>query len=168
MEQSNGMSLKVLAIVLALFALLVGYLLGNWIIQLVTGGGSNTSQLLDPDNKVVEQEIILEDEDTEESISGNYFMSISEEQGNIDTYTPYSQDSQIRSNEVYVIQVGAFNSRINAEVLSQELSSKGFQTFIADESIPYKVQIGAFTDRDQAEEIEQEVEALGYDAFITH
>src|SRR5690554_2481416 len=107
MEHSNGMSLKVLAIVLALFALLVGYLLGNWIIQLVTGGSSNTSQLLDTDNKVVEKEIILEDEDTEESISGNYFMSISEEQGNIGTYTSYSQDSQISSTEVYVIQVGA-------------------------------------------------------------
>ena len=38
MDQSNSMSLKVLVIVLALFALLVGYLMGNWIIQLVTGG----------------------------------------------------------------------------------------------------------------------------------
>lgn len=157
MERSNSMSLKVLVIVLMMLGLLVGYLLGNWFIQLVTGERPGSQHFLDEGNKVVEEEIILEDEEAEESASYNYFT------GNFT-----NQDGQIHSKEVFVIQVGAFNSRKNAEELSNELSQKGFPTIIADENIPYKVQIGAFTERSQAEEIEREVEALGYEAFITH
>lgn len=163
MDQSNSMSLKVLVIVLALFALLVGYLMGNWIIQLVTGESPNTGRLAKTGNKVVEEEIILKDEEVESSISNKYSLNLSSgQERNI------PQNSQDVSREVFVIQVGAFNNRKNAEALSQELASKGFQTFITDESIPYKVQIGAFKDRKEAEEVEKEVKALGYEAFITH
>lgn len=62
MDQSNSMSLKVLVIVLALFALLVGYLMGNWVIQLVTGDSPNKNHIAKTDNKVIEEEIILKDE----------------------------------------------------------------------------------------------------------
>ncbi|HHU92544.1 MAG TPA: SPOR domain-containing protein [Halanaerobiaceae bacterium] len=166
MDQSNSMSLKVLVIVLALFALLVGYLMGNWVIQLVTGDSPNKNHIAKTDNKVIEEEIILKDEKSQSSISGNYLLNTSSAQENY--ISNLSQDNQMKSREVFVIQVGAFNNRRNAEILSQELASKGFQTFIADESLPYKVQIGAFTDRKEAEEIEREVKALGYEAFITH
>jgi len=166
MDQSNSMSLKVLVIVLALFALLVGYLMGNWIIQLVTGGSPNTARLAKTDNKVVEEEIILKDEEAESSIATNYSLNLSSGQ---ERNTPQnSQEDREESREVFVIQVGAFNNRKNAEALSRELANKGFQTFIADESLPFKVQIGAFIDRREAEEIEKEVKALGYEAFITH
>lgn len=164
----DRMSLGVLVIVLALLGLLVGYLLGNWLIQLVTGDNPGSTHLLEDNNRVIEEEIVLEDEEIEESVSENYYMDISSTQGNINSYDSDTQDSQIRSEGVFVIQVGAFNSMVNAEELSNELALKGFQTVIADESIPYKVQIGAFTNRNQAEEIKEEVEALGYDAFITH
>lgn len=166
MDQSNSMSLKVLVIVLALFALLVGYLMGNWIIQLVTGESPNTGRLAKTGNKVVEEEIILKDEEVESSISNKYSLNMSS--GQERNIPQNSQEKQDVSREVFVIQVGAFNNRKNAEALSQELASKGFQTFIADESIPYKVQIGAFKDRKEAEEVEKEVKALGYEAFITH
>ncbi|NLM97973.1 MAG: SPOR domain-containing protein [Halanaerobiaceae bacterium] len=156
MEGTNSMSLKVLVIILMMLGLLVGYLLGNWFIQLVTGERPGNLHFLDEGSRVVEEEIILEDEE-EESASYNYFTG---------SFT--AQESQIQSKEVFVIQVGAFNSRRNAEELSNELSQKGFPAVIADEKIPYKVQIGAFTDRSKAEEIEKEIEALGYDAFITH
>src|SRR5690554_4917586 len=113
MDQSNSMSLKVLVIVLALFALLVGYLMGNWIIQLVTGGSPNTARLAKTDNKVVEEEIILKDEEAESSIATNYSLNLSSGQ---ERNTPQnSQEDREESREVFVIQVGAFNNRKNAE-----------------------------------------------------
>ena len=169
-RSNNSMSLTVLVIVLAMLGLLVGYLLGNWFIQLVTGDSPGSSQLAE-DNKVVEEEIILEDDETEESSSENYILDPSsqvEENNNTNDSNNNIQDKQTKSQGVFVIQVGAFNSMQNARELSDKLLEYGFQTVIADESLPYKVQIGAFSDRDKAEEIEKKVEALGYDAFITH
>lgn len=170
MDRSNSMSLTVLVIVLAMLGLLVGYLLGNWVIQLVTGGSHDNSQLAESNNKVVEEEIILEDNKTEESNSQNYILDSSSQTENSGTNDSSNtiQDKQIKSKEVFVIQVGAFNSMEYARELSDALLEKGFQAVIADENVPYKVQIGAFSDREKAEEIEKKVEALGYDAFITH
>ncbi|MFP4661555.1 MAG: SPOR domain-containing protein [Halanaerobiales bacterium] len=178
MERSNNMSLTVLVIVLAMLGLLVGYLLGNWFIQLVTGENPESSQLADPGNTVVEEEIILDEEGTEESSSENILLDSSPEiEGDTDTPdtntgdtlgTNLQTENQLQSDNVYVIQVGAFNSLQNAKQLGNELTEKGFQVFIADENLPYKVQIGAFTDREKAEETEKKVKSLGYDTFITH
>ncbi|MFW6022172.1 MAG: SPOR domain-containing protein [Halanaerobiaceae bacterium] len=165
MERSSGMSLTVLVIVLAMLGLLVGYLLGNWFIQLVTGESPDASQLADTGNKVVEEEIILEDNETEESLSGYYThdSSTSERDDNEE-----NNNNQIQSEDVFVVQVGAFNSKQNAKSLSNELIQKGYQTVITDEAIPYKVQLRAFANRNEAEEMKKEIESLGYDAFITH
>lgn len=172
MDRSNSMSLTVLVIVLAMLGLLVGYLLGNWFIQLVTGENTDISQLADSGNKVVEEEIILDENEAEESTSENYILDpapeIEENSNSNASNKAYTQSEQIKSEEVFVIQVGAFNSLQNARQLSDNLTDKGFQVVIADESVPYKVQIGAFPNRDKAEEMEKKVKALGYDAFITH
>ncbi|MEJ6950429.1 SPOR domain-containing protein [Natronospora cellulosivora (SeqCode)] len=172
MERSNNMSLTVLVIVLAMLGLLVGYLLGNWFIQLVTGG-TETQHLADSGNRVVEEEIILEDDssDSEESIS-NYF-SLDDSQGNSSNNqnlnnNSISQSQQFSTQGLYVLQVGAFNSRQNALSLTSELQDKGFQAVIAEGGVPYKVQIKAFNNREEAEDMQKEVEALGYDSFITH
>ncbi|MFW5981835.1 MAG: hypothetical protein ACOCQO_01360, partial [Halanaerobiaceae bacterium] len=71
MERSNNMSLTVLVVVLAMLGLLVGYLLGNWFIQLVTGG-DDTQHLADSGDSVVEEEIILEDDEAEESTANHF------------------------------------------------------------------------------------------------
>lgn len=173
MDRSNSMSLTVLVIILAMLGLLVGYLLGNWFIQLVTGESPDISRLADSGNKVVEEEIVLDDNEAEESASENYILDPSpqkKEENNTNNLMSSNirTEDQIRSEEVFVIQVGAFNSLQNAKQLSDNLKDKGFQVVIADESLPYKVQIGAFPNRDKAEEMEEKVKDLGYDAFITH
>jgi len=164
MERGNGLSLTVTVIILAIFGLFVGYILGNWFIQLVTGGSSEPSQLTS-NEKIIEEEIILEDEETEESYSSEFNLQDETSSAKVNQGNELTQE-QLRG-EVYAVQVGAFNSYNNALSLKEELASKGFQAVIT-EGIPYKVQLGATTDRQEAEETEKKIEELGYEAFITH
>lgn len=169
MNRENTFSLTVMVIVMALLAIFVGYLLGNWLIQLVTGSSPETRQVVD--KKIVEEEII-EDEETGEYIyeENDDNNSVNDSVSIIPSQEEESDEEFIKEQlkgEVYVVQVGAFNNRNNAEKLQQELANKGYQAIIT-EGVPYKVQLGATNDREMAEKTEKEVEALGYDAFITH
>lgn len=167
MARGNTFSLTVMVIILAMLGLFVGYLLGNWFIQLVTGESPGTRQVVE--NKVVEEEIIVEDDKAEsstndlESVQDEFIL----EQGEFileDEQKPVRE--QIKG-DVYVVQVGAFQSYENALTLKEQLAKDGFQAVIT-EGVPYKVQLGATIDRKVAEETEKKLEALGYDAFITH
>lgn len=172
MDRSNSLSITALVIVLALLGLFVGYLLGNWFIQVVTGGNPDTQQVQGPgQNEVVEEELIIEDEN-ENQDNGKEEESFSDSNTTTSQIESYSESNDLVEDqlkgEVYVVQVGAFNKRDNALDLKEELTRKGFQVMVTDEGLPYKVQIRAFTDREKAKELEEKVEQLGYDAFITH
>lgn len=168
MERGSTLSLTVMVIILAMLGLFVGYLLGNWFIQLVTGDATTTSKSTF-DNRVVEEEIVVEEEektkkeeppatDTEDSAD----QTLVQEKDASQNYAT----EQIKGN-VFVVQVGAFGNYKNALSLQEQLKEKGFQAVIT-EGVPYKVQLGATTDRSEAEKTEKTVESLGYDAFITH
>lgn len=156
MDRSNTMSLTVMVIILAMLGLFIGYLLGNWFIQLVTGEPTPSQQVVD--NKVVEEEIVVEDNEKDTS---TYF--------GVDSSTEFEQQEvkEQLSGEVFVIQVGAFSSYDNALSLKEELANKGYQATIT-EGAPFKVQLGATNDRKSAEETKKKIEALGYEAFIAH
>lgn len=160
MERRNSLSLTTVVIVLALLALFIGYLLGNWIIQLVVGTSPDDSSQL-TESKVMEEEIIVEDDSDNDLESSTSY--ISEDKNDKETISINQQ----LSGDVFVVQVGAFSSYNNAVVLKEELASKGFQAVIT-EGKPFKVQLGATTDRKTAEETEEKIKKLGYDAFITH
>ncbi len=158
MQKGSTLSLTIMVIFLALLGLFVGYLLGNWIIQLLTGGIPVSEQI--SENKVIEEELVVEDESAEQSAK-TYVLTEDEVYQESDDLV----ENQLRG-EVYVVQVGAFQHRNNALTLKNELSKKGFQAVIT-EGIPYKVQLVA-TGKAAAEKMEQEIETYGYDAFITH
>lgn len=67
----------------------------------------------------------------------------------------------------YRVQVGAFDSRANAERLMAQVKAKGFSAFIAVEGGKYKVQVGAFANRSNADSLKAKVKAAGFDAFIS-
>lgn len=168
MGRENGFPLSVTVIILAIFGLFVGYLLGNWVIQILIGGPSEYSPLAEnPTDNRIEQEIILEDQETQESYSGQF--NFEDELITDSTISDYERDSnnnQIQG-EVFAIQVGAFNDYSNAQILKDELAGKGFQAVVT-EGIPYKVQLGATPDRSRAEKTLKQLKELGYEAFITH
>ncbi|MFW5985962.1 MAG: SPOR domain-containing protein [Halanaerobiales bacterium] len=177
MDRNNSLSITALVIVLALLGLFVGYLLGNWFIQMVTGENSETQQVQGPeqDNKIVEEEIVLEEEEEDENdnkdenenkeSSSNYSTTAEDDNGSSDNNDLIENQLQ---GDVYVVQVGAFNNRQNAVSLKDELTAKGIQAVVTDEGPPYKVQTGASNNKEEAEELEEEIEKLGYEAFITH
>lgn len=170
MRRKNGLSLTVTVIVVALLAIFVGYLIGNWLIQIVIGNPDDGTELAG--KKIIKEEIIRDepDENKNNIDFNNRDQNINDIIKNKEGDTIKKNDFIVNDNnskDVFVVQVGAFNDYGNALALKKELESNGFQVIIT-EGIPYKVQLGASTERDEAEKIEDEIETLGYNAFITH
>lgn len=65
------------------------------------------------------------------------------------------------------VQVGAFRSRKNAEVLVRRLQEDGFQPFINYSAGMYRVRIGPFSNRADADGLAEELRAKNYDVFVT-
>ncbi len=171
MSRDSTFSLTIMVIIMALLAVFIGYLLGNWLIQMVTGDVDNSQQV--SQDKIVQEETI---KDSSQNIDNqNISMGNRSSENNNDDSNNNNNDSNntedIVTNQikgtVYTVQVGAFNNYNNAASLKEELEARGFNVIISDES-PYKVQLGATTDRGEAEKTEKEVETMGYNAFITH
>ena len=56
MSRRNSFTLTVMVIIMALLAIFVGYLIGNWLIQVVTGNPEPNQQVAK--EKIIEEEII--------------------------------------------------------------------------------------------------------------
>jgi cell division protein FtsN len=167
-NRGNTFSLTVMVIIMALLAVFIGYLLGSWLIQLVTGEITPQQALQEQE---INQEEVVEDNLNNTTIpddSQNDAQN-SEAQNNqnqTEEQPTINQENQI-AGEVYVVQVGAFGSRENAERFKQELSSKGFQVTVVDDSSLYKVQLAAKSEA-EAEDKKNDLDKLGYETFITH
>lgn len=62
---------------------------------------------------------------------------------------PEKKDAN-KNNKNYVLQLGAFKNRINAEAIHKELKEKGYQNYIKESNLPkegliYKVYVGPYT-----------------------
>jgi hypothetical protein len=154
-KRESTLSLTIMVIIMALLAIFVGYLLGNWIIQMLTGDNPDVHQVVQ--EKIIQEEIIGKNEDIPDK-------DFSSESLNYDLTENF--ESQL-SGDVFVVQVGAFNEYSNALSLKEELISKGFHPQVT-EGIPYKVQLGASTERQEVELVKKKLESFGYEAFITH
>ena len=179
MRRNNRLPLTITVIVVALLAIFVGYLIGNWVLQMVVGSPEEHTERAG--KKIIKEEIIRDessedneqrqtesDDDSESSQldSQNSNNDIETNSNNI-TEKEFIINDKNTPKDVFVVQVGAFNKYNNALTLKKELESKGFQVVVT-EGVPYKVQLGASTNRNESEKVEQEVESMGYNAFITH
>lgn len=155
----EGLSLAGMVIVMSLLALLVGVFLGNWLIRIVAGPPSDTVHVAE-DEPSIREEVMQQYVEVEEA-------QIEEEAppGPADT-EPEIEDAPV-PEEVFVVQVGAFNSRDNAERLKAQMEERGFSAYITDTQ-PFRVHLGAFENRGEAEDMRDEIERNGFEAFITH
>lgn len=79
------------------------------------------------------------------------------------------QSAPESGDNIYRVQVGAFENRGNAERQLAEVKALGFSSaFIAvvDDRL-YRVQVGAFRERSNAEQMLQNIQAKGLKGFIT-
>ncbi len=136
---------------MGVMAVVGGYFIGNALLNFA--GGAEINQV---SSEPQENEFIITNiEDTEEP----QVIDIPE-----NDYTPES-----RSGSLFVVQLGAFNNRVNAERLQEELLEKGYPSVIITEGPPYKVQLRASQTEEEAEQLKKQVKNDGYvDVFIVH
>jgi len=63
------------------------------------------------------------------------------------------------------VQVGAFNDRSRAEALASELRARGYEVFVSG-TAPHRVQAGAFSDPARAQATADDLRANGYEAIV--
>ena len=158
MSGQKSFSLTVVIIIFALLAIFIGYLLGNWLLQLVTGGPDEPYEVTEPELPPIEREETVEDPAiSEQDFSGE------EEYEDEQTAVP----EKVLDETGYAVQVGAFEDYGNALALMEELENDGFEPVIVSED-PYRVQLGEADNRSEAESVLEDLIGSGYEAFITH
>lgn len=79
----------------------------------------------------------------------------------------YNLGEKKSNSELYIVQVGAFARKENAEKLKKQLMAKGFNCFITDrEAGFYRVQCGAFKSETNAINYRNQIIKAGFDAFV--
>lgn len=144
-------SMALAIVVMGITAVVAGYFIGNLVINFAAGG-----EVAKVNTDPQKQDFIINDGEKEEEPS---IINLPQ-----NDYSP----ENILSN-LYVIQLGAFNSRANAENFRDELLEKGYPSVIITEGLPYKVQLRASQTRAEAEQLKKQVKDDGYvDVFIVH
>jgi len=156
-RMKSGFSLAAMVICMSLLASVVGYFLGSWMIEYVTApedGIQNVSS-----EKVVLEEKINTSKLEEENLNTS---------NTAQTSTLNSQP-EVRqgSDNLFVVQVGAFNNQNNATRLVKKLKSIGYSAYITSQN-PYKVQVGAFETEEAAAKLGRELKEDGFPVFISH
>lgn len=70
------------------------------------------------------------------------------------------------SAKSYIVQVGAFLNKQNAEILLAEVKEQGFDGFIKQEYNMHVVQCGVFSDKENAERLKDRLIKAGFEAII--
>jgi cell division septation protein DedD len=72
------------------------------------------------------------------------------------------------AGRLFIVQVGAFASRENADALVARLRADGFNPYLVKDRTLLKVRVGAFQDRARADELAQRLRARGYPVSVIH
>ncbi|KXZ15064.1 N-acetylmuramoyl-L-alanine amidase [Bacillus nakamurai] len=67
---------------------------------------------------------------------------------------------------LYKVQIGAFKVKANADALSANAKSKGFDAIVLEKDGLFKVQIGAFSSKGNADALVARAKKAGFDAVI--
>ncbi|SDC42012.1 MULTISPECIES: SPOR domain-containing protein [unclassified Candidatus Frackibacter] len=161
-RMKSGFSLAAMVICMSLLASVVGYFLGSWMIEYVTAPEDGIQN-------VSSEKVVLE-----EKINTSKLEEKKEEEQNLNnsntaqTSTLNSQP-EVRqgSDNLFVVQVGAFNNQNNATRLVKKLKSIGYSAYITSQN-PYKVQVGAFETEEAAAKLGRELKEDGFPVFISH
>ncbi|MBO8141836.1 MAG: SPOR domain-containing protein [Firmicutes bacterium] len=78
---------------------------------------------------------------------------------------PAGQSGEAPPLGVWRVQVGAFSERRRAEVLANELRSRGYDVWISPQ-VPYRVQVGAFSEAARARATARDLQSQGYEVFV--
>ena len=71
------------------------------------------------------------------------------------------------TNVLYVVQVGAYGEKTNAQSMAAQLETKGFDSYIVESDGLYKVQVGAYSKKINAQNLLAKLQASGFEAYIS-
>ncbi|PLT30707.1 N-acetylmuramoyl-L-alanine amidase [Peribacillus deserti] len=71
-----------------------------------------------------------------------------------------------KTTTLYKVQIGAFSSKNNADVLAADAEAKGYDAYTAFDGGCYKVQIGAFSSKENADALAERASLAGFDAIV--
>ena len=111
--------------------------------------GDNGYIYLDVDSSIIKELWVLEDE-----------------KNVIKPIIPQPNPVKPIENTLYRVQLGAFSIRNNADLLVEELRSKGIDSCIKIYPNMFKVQVGCYLVKDNAINMQNKLKQLGYDCFI--
>ena len=156
----QGVSVAAGILVMVAVAVLIGWQLGNFILDWATtpsgegitltaeniGGSSTSGSSTSTTNTITPSTSIPSD------ISS--------------TSTTLPSAPVISTTGLYKVQVGSFETKSAALVTADSLRASGYEVYVTSLP-PYKVQVGAFKDQENASNLYTELEAKGYDVRIS-
>ena len=110
----------------------------------------------------MQEETIEPDQNKEKVKMGGTEEKSDQPQG---TQVNKTTQGQTDGQNLYVVQVGAFSEKANAQGMVQKLKSKGFTAYITSKN-PYRVQAGAFRTEKAANELGNKLKQNGFPVYI--
>lgn len=161
----ESLNFGITAITVSVIFIFVGYLLGQYAVQMVSFQNPTTSQVRQS-----------------EQVSTAINEGLNQLQANTNQPLPASSTNPQRATErptsqvasqpsssgtLYRVQVGAFSQRPNAENLKTRLAELGYEAVVTS-GPPFRVQTGAFSSRDNAQNLSEELRGKGFEVAIVN
>ena len=156
----SGASLIVMLAGMAVVASVFGYFVCSWFLDYVSAPQEEIESV--NKNQVVQEETIEPDQNKEKVKMGGTEEKSDQPQG---TQVNKTTQGQTDGQNLYVVQVGAFSEKANAQGMVQKLKSKGFTAYITSKN-PYRVQAGAFRTEKAANELGNKLKQNGFPVYI--
>lgn len=154
-KQNKSMSFVITLISASVIFIFVGYLMGQYALQLFGSGTDSDrdyTQSQSLEDTISQQ---LSDIPLPNSHTGEPFSEANDEQ----------QEPVTQGLGLYRVQAGVFSQLSNAQSLVTALRDAGFEAMITN-GPPYRVQTGAFSQRENAEEYVRQLQEEGFEATV--
>ncbi|AGB41916.1 sporulation related protein [Halobacteroides halobius DSM 5150] len=156
----SGASLFTMLAVMAVMAGVFGYFVSSWFLDYYAAPKEKLNAI--NGDKIVKEEEINPDKLKEKASNSNATKKKAETESEKPTIS-----QSINNQNLFVVQVGAFSKKSNAQGLVKNLKKQGFTAYITSEE-PYRVQTGAFRTEKAAEELGSELKKSGFSVYIKH
>ncbi len=158
----SGASLIVMLAGMAVVMSVFGYFVCSWFLDYVSAPQDEIESV--NKNQVVQEETIEPDQNKKEEtaeMGGAEGKADQPEGTQVNQTVPEQNDGQ----NLYVVQVGAFSEKENAQGMVEKLKSEGFTAYITSKN-PYRVQAGAFRTEKAANELGTKLKQNGFPVYI--
>ncbi|GAB6099108.1 hypothetical protein JCM16358_09870 [Halanaerocella petrolearia] len=165
----SGASLLVMLVVMGGIAVSLGYLAINWFFDYTAAPQEELKQV--NNDQIVKEEKVTPKEPQQISKSKQKEVQKEQEQKK-EEKSQSSSDSptiaqSMNDQNLFVVQVGAFAKKSNAQGMVSKLQQKGFSAYITSDD-PYRVQTGAFRTEKAAQELSSKLKENGFSVYIKH